>query len=199
MKIITNEIKKLSELDSRQVNQAINVFVEGFYNVFSSITKDKEKLHKIFLNSFDYEMTYAYLCDGEPVGFLGLANHKKRPLKINEDIFLEEIGGFAGKMTYQGVSSAMEKINVFSPDEVYIDFIATAPEHRGMGIGKQLIGFVRDTLRYKHIELEVFSKNKRAKAFYEREGFKIVKIKTNLMMMLRGNGRTIIMRLDTHG
>ena len=43
-----NEIKKLSELDEKQVNQAISVFVEGFYNVFSSISKDREKLHKLF-------------------------------------------------------------------------------------------------------------------------------------------------------
>jgi hypothetical protein len=43
-----SEIKKLSELDDKQLNQAMDVFVEGFYNVFSSVSKDKEKLHARF-------------------------------------------------------------------------------------------------------------------------------------------------------
>jgi ribosomal protein S18 acetylase RimI-like enzyme len=190
------EILKLSELNESQVNQAFNVFVEGFYNVFSSISKDKNKLHRIFIYSFDRNMTYAYLQDDEPIGFLGIADHNKRPLKMNKEVFLEEIGGLAGKITYFGVSTAMEKLNVVNPQEVYIDYIATSPNHRSKGIGKQLIAFVRDTLGYKHIELEVFSKNPRAKQFYEREGFKVVKTKLDLMLVIQGMGRRIIMRLD---
>ena len=191
-----SEIKKLSELSDEQVNQAMNVFVEGFYNVFSTISKDKDKLHKIFKHSFDFDMVYTYLLDDKVVGFLGIADHRKRPLKINKEIFLETIGGFAGKITYIGVSTAMEKLNVVSPQDIYIDFITTSPEHRSKGIGKQFIEFIRDTLGYKHIELEVFSKNQKAKRFYEREGFNVIKVKFDLMMMLQGFGRRIVMRLD---
>ena len=50
-----NEIKKLSELDENQLSHSINVFVEGFYNVFKSVSKDKEKLHMIFKSSFDFQ------------------------------------------------------------------------------------------------------------------------------------------------
>ena len=191
-----NEIKKLSELSEEHVNQALNVFVEGFYNVFSSITKDKDKLHKIFKHSFDFDMVYVYLLDDEVVGFLGVADCRKRPLKINKEVFLETIGGFAGKMTYLGVSTAMEKLNVVSPQDIYVDFITTSPEHRSKGIGKQFIEFIRDTLGYKHIELELFSKNLKAKRFYEREGFKVIKVKFDFMMMIQGFGRRIVMRLD---
>jgi len=42
-----DEIKKLSELDENQINQAMNVFIEGFYNIMSAITKDKEKLQRL--------------------------------------------------------------------------------------------------------------------------------------------------------
>ena len=191
-----DEIKKLSDLNENQLNQAINVFVEGFYNVFSSISKNKEKLHKIFICSLDRDMTYAYLQNDEAVGFLGIANHIKRPLIFDKEVFLKEIGGFAGKVTYFGVSTAMEKLHIISPQEVYIDFIATSPNHRSKGIGKQLIAFVRDTLDYKHIELEVFSKNPRAKQFYEREGFKIIKTKIDPLNVLQGFGRRIVMRWD---
>ena len=191
-----DEIKKLSELNENQINQAINVFVEGFYNVFSSISKDKEKLHRIFICSFDRDMTYAYLQDDEVVGFLGIANHIKRPLKFDKEVFIKEIGGFAGKVTYFGVSMAMEKLHVITSQEVYIDFIATNPNHRSKGIGKKLIMFVRESLGYKHIELEVFSKNPRAKQFYEREGFKVIKKKIDPLNVLQGFGRRIVMRWD---
>jgi len=90
----------------------------------------------------------------------------------------------------------MERLNVVSPQEIYIDYIATSPEHRSKGIGLKLIEFVRGTLGYKHIELEVFSKNPRAKHFYERTGFKVIKVKTDIMLVLQGFGRRIVMRLD---
>jgi ribosomal protein S18 acetylase RimI-like enzyme len=190
------EIKKLSELDEAQINQAFSVFVEGFYNVFSSISKDKDKLHRLFKHSFDYDMTYAYLLDGEAVGFLGLADHRKRPMKLNREIFMEILPGFGGKVSYKTMCAVMDKLNVFSPQVISVDFIATSQEHRSKGIGKQLIEFVRDTLGYKQIELEVFSKNPRAKAFYERTGFEVVKVKASLPAMLQGFGKRIVMRLD---
>ena len=191
-----NEIKILSELNEEQINKAVNIFVEGFYNIFSSISKDKEKLHKLFKHSLDRTMTYAYLQDGEAVGFLGLADHQKRPLKLNKEVFLEIIPGFAGKMTYKTMSMVMEKLNVVNPQDIYIDYLATCPKHRSKGIGSQLIKFVSETLGYKHIELEVFSKNPRAKSLYEREGFKVIKIKKDFLLRLQGFGRRIIMRLD---
>ena len=151
---------------------------------------------KLFKYSFDYDMTYAYLQDGEAVGFLGLANYRKRPIALNKEVFMEMMGGFAGKVSYKAISAALEKLNVVDPQDIYIDYIATSPEHRSKGIGTQIIGFVRDNLGYKRIELEVFSKNPRAKAFYEREGFKVIKVKRNLMMTMQGFGSRIVMRLD---
>ena len=191
-----SEIVKLSELDGNQLDQAIDVFIEGFYNTLKSVTKDKAKIHRLFRNTFDCDMTYAYLHDGNTVGFLGLADHKKRPIKLSKEVFIEELGGFTGKMSYNAVSAAMEKIKVDNPEEVCIDYIATHPEYRSMGIGKKLIEYVRDNLDYRYIWLEVSSTNPRAVAFYEREGFKKTSVKTNLLVMLQGFGKTITMTME---
>jgi len=191
-----SEIVKLSELDNNQLNQAIGVFVEGFYNTLKSFTKDKEKMHRLFQNAFDCEMTYAYLQGSEVVGFLGLANHQKRPTKLSKETFVEVLGGFAGKMAYKSASAAMEKIKVHHPGEVCIDFIAVHPEHRSRGIGKKLVEYVRDNLGYRYIWLEVSSKNPRGIAFYEREGFKKVSVKTSLLVVLSGFGKMITMRME---
>jgi len=190
------EIIKLSGLDETQINQAFDVFVEGFYNVMSSISKDKQVIHRLFKDAFDYDMAYAYVQDGEVVGFLGVADHIKRPVKFNREAFVEIMGGFAGKMMYKGVSSAMEKPNAKDPHQIYIDYLATSPDHRSKGIGSKLISFVRDDLGYRNIELEVFSKNPRAIRFYEREGFRVVGSKRDFMVRMQGFGYRIIMRWE---
>jgi ribosomal protein S18 acetylase RimI-like enzyme len=189
-----NEIRKLSELDEKQVNQAVDVLIEGFYFTLSSVSKDKEKLHKLFKNSLDYNMTYAYLQESEAVGFLGLADYQKRPIKLNKEIFIEILGGFAGKLNYKAVSASFEKTKAIGPQDIYIDYLATNPERRSKGIGTQLVEFVRDTLGYKHIELETYSKNTRAIALYERLGFKVTKVKKSLAMRLTGFGNMVYMR-----
>jgi len=196
-----NEIKKLSELDEKQINKAISIFVDGLYMQFKSISKDKEKLHKLFKKSLDYDMTYAFLQDGEALGFFGLGNYQKRPVKIDEKIFMEIKSGFAGKVAYKAMSTAMEKPYVISPQEIYIDYLATDPEHRSKGVGSKLIEFVRNNLGFKHIKLEVFSKNPRAINFYEREGFKQVSANLgfvmNIAMIIQGSGRRILMEYDS--
>lgn len=187
-----NEIKKLSELEENQVNQAIDVFIEGFYFTLSSVSKDKDTLHELFKSSFDYNMTYAYLQDRAAIGFLGLANDQKRPIKLNREIYAQRIG----KASYKAVSTAFEKAKDIGPQDILIDYITTSPEHRGKGIGAELIAFVRDTLGYKQIQLETYSKNTRAIAFYERLGFQIISIKKSLMMKLSGYGSLVTMRVE---
>jgi len=191
-----NEIKKLSDLDHNQVNQAINVFVEGFYNIFSSITKDKEKLHKIFKHSFDYSMTYAYLQNGEAIGFMGIRVCEKHPIKLNKEVFIKSIDGLGGKFAYKITNAALEKVTPAKLNETYIDYLTTAPGHRGKGIGTKLIEYACDYSKSDYLMLEVFSKNTDAKKLYERLGFEVIKVRTNVMMLLQGFGRPITMRMS---
>ena len=62
-----------------------------------------------------YDMAYAYLQDGEAIGFLGLANYRKRPVVLNKEVFMEMMGGFAGKVSYKAISAALGKLNVTDP------------------------------------------------------------------------------------
>ncbi len=188
-----DEIKKLSELDDNQLNQAIGVFIEGFYFTLSSVTKDKDKLHKLFKASLDYNMTYAYLQDGTAIGFLGLADYQKRPIKLDREIYTQIIG----RGSYNAMSAAFENGKDIGPQDILIDYIATSPEHRSQGVGTQLITFIRDTLGYKQIQLETYSKNTRALAFYERLGFKVIKVKKSFMMMIYGYGSLVTLRTET--
>ncbi|MCL2862728.1 MAG: GNAT family N-acetyltransferase [Methanimicrococcus sp.] len=195
-----DEIKKISELDENQMNQAINVFIEGFYHIISVVSKDKEKLHWLFKNSFDCDTTYAYLQNGEAVGFLGLGNYQKRALNLNRENFMktlpDTLSAFAGKTMYKAMYSTMCKPHAGSPHEIFIDFIATSPEYRSTGIGTKLIEFIRSDLGYNAIGLDVMTKNPRAKKFYERMGFKVIKTRLDLMTRLQGFGGRIVMKWE---
>ena len=188
-----HEIVKLSELDDNQLNQAVDVFIEGFYNTLQSVSKDKDILHKLFKNAFDGNMTYACLQDGCAVGFLGLADFQKRPIKLSEEIFAEVLGA-SGKRLYRAVSLSMEKIIVNNPNEIWIDYIATNPSCRSTGIGQKLIEYICANLDYGYIRLMVLSKNPRAIAFYEKTGFKKENEKLKLLVFLQGFGKEVTMR-----
>ncbi|MGO4945972.1 GNAT family N-acetyltransferase [Blautia sp. Sow4_E7] len=54
----------------------------------------------------------------------------------------------------------------------YIAGIFVAKELRSHGIGRQLLNYVKQ--RYEKLSLEVYRKNIRAIAFYQREGFSIL-------------------------
>ena len=55
----------------------------------------------------------------------------------------------------------------------YIAGIFVKKEKQSMGIGRKLIQYCKS--KYPELMLSVYEKNERARAFYEREGFKIIK------------------------
>lgn len=55
----------------------------------------------------------------------------------------------------------------------YIAGIFVKKEKQSMGIGRKLIQYCKS--KYPELMLSVYAKNERARAFYEREGFKIKK------------------------
>ena len=193
-----HKIFKLSELNEVQVRQATAICVEGLYNIFSIISKDKNLLTELFMDSFDYDMCYAYLCDGEAVGFIGLGNSSKRAAaNMKLETFERLLGKRMAKNIFAGVSNGMAVPKVKSENEIEIDYLATAPHFRGKGIGKQLILYVFDNLHYESCTLEVYSKNLKAIKFYERLGFKQDSVKSEwILRLLRGTGKTITMKLN---
>lgn len=194
---MNDKIVKLSELNGEQVNNAFEVFVEGFYNMFSkTVIKDRNILHRLFKESFDYDMVYIYLQDNCVCGFLGLANYQKRVVKLKKELCQELLGKFKGLMIYKQMGAMLEKITVFNKDEAYIDYITTAKEFRGKGIGTKLIQYLCANLQYKSYTLDVLSKNMEARLLYEKVGFKLIKEKKEIITLLGGFGTTMTMKLE---
>lgn len=189
-------IISLSELNDKYINQAINLFVEGFYHMFKGITKDKSELQQLFKDSFNYNMIYVCLQDDRVTGFLGIGNSQKRAVTVNKETCQRLFGMFKGSMIYKQMSSMLEKITIQNENEGYIDYITTDAQFRGTGIGARLLQYICDNLPYNYYTLDVLIKNMAAIKLYEKLGFKRIKTSSNLIFMLNGFGKSTTMRLE---
>lgn len=66
-------------------------------------------------------------------------------------------------------------------DEVYVDGIAVASQARSLGIGTRLLAEIRQTARShgkRYVRLDVIDSNPRAKALYERVGYRVTKVES---------------------
>ncbi len=191
------EIKKLSELNSSQVEQAVAIFIDGFYYIYAkTVSKDKSLLKELFMDALDYDMVFVCLYEERVVGFLGLGNRNKRCVALNKETCKRLFGNFKGAMIYMQMGGILHEITVHEINEGYIDYITTDDNYRGKGIATRLIKYACDTLPYENYTLDVLSKNTTAKRLYEHLGFVQTHIKKNLLVMLGGFGNQIVMKLE---
>lgn len=191
------EIKKLSELNPPQVEQAVAIFIDGFYFIYAkAVSKDKILLKELFMDAFDFDMIFVCLYEEQVVGFLGLGNSHKRCTALSKETCKRLFGNFKGAMIYMQMGGMLHEITVHGIKEGYIDFITTADNYRGKGIATRLIKYVCDTLPYESYTLDVLSKNTTAKKLYEHLGFVETHIKKNPLVMLGGFGNQIVMKLE---
>lgn len=189
-------IERLRGLDEELTNQAVTVFVDGFYDVFAGkVTKDKNILHELFKDSFNTDMVYVSLVDNQIAGFLGLGNYQKRALKLKKETCQRLFGKRYGVVLYKQMGAMLEKITVRNDNEGYIDYITTAPQYRGKGIATQLIWYICENLPYTIYTLDVKAKNTNAVKLYEKLGFVRTKEKMNLITLLAGLGKLLTMQL----
>lgn len=194
---IEYEIKKLSELNHSQVEQAVAIFINGFYYIYAkAVSKDKTLLKELFIDALDYDMVFVCLYEDLVVGFLGLGNSHKRCVTLSKETCKRLFGNFKGAMIYMQMGGILHEISVHEINEGYIDYITTDDNHRGKGIATRLIKYACDTLSYESYTLDVLSKNTTAKRLYEYLGFIQTHIKKNPLIMLAGFGNQIVMRLE---
>lgn len=132
---IEYEIKKLFELNHSQVEQAVAIFINGFYYIYAkAVSRDKTLLKELFIDAFDYDMVFVCLYEDRVVGFLGLGNSHKRCVALSKEICKRLFGNIKGAMIYMQMGGILHEITVHEINEGYIDYITTDDNHRGKGI-----------------------------------------------------------------
>jgi ribosomal protein S18 acetylase RimI-like enzyme len=189
-------IKPLSELTDAQAVQAFDMFAEGFYFIFSPISKDKAKLRELFLAAFDRDMAWVYLIEGRPVGLLTCGNSVRQPVNMRREDCLRVLGRVKGSLVYRFAAPILAKPHVGDPAVGYLDYLTTDPAFRGRGIGTAMFRHVCETLPYERYTFEVLSKNATAIRLYNKLGIKQVRVKKDPVASLVGHGSPIIMEFE---
>jgi len=122
-------------------------------------------------------------------------NDAERVHTLLEQIYLfhhnlspEDFPGVGSKYTFEEVQAMLEDksktiivyddgvvegylIGWFNGSCFFIDDLCVDENSRGKSIGKKLISYVEDVLKFEHIQLNVWLRNSSAIAFYEKLGF----------------------------
>ena len=193
---MNHTIKPLSALTDAQTAQAFDMFAEGFYFIFSPISKDKAKLRELFLASFDRDMAWVCLIDDKPVGFIACGTSQRQPVNMGKEACLRVLGRVKGTLVYRFAAPILAKPHTQDPGEGYLDYLTTDPACRGRGIGTAMFRHVCETLPYERYTFEVLSKNETAIRLYTKLGMKQVKVKNDPVASLVGHGKPIIMAFE---
>jgi len=150
------------------------IFAEGFYSHgLNAISKDKDKLANALAHSFILDKFYIAVENDEVLGMAACTNGKA-PIELDKKILIQKLGFIIGRIAFFALNKFM--INHTYPFEILnttgvIEFVATAPEHRGKGVAKKLITHIMEVNQKSDYLLEVADNNDSAIRVYEKLGF----------------------------
>ncbi|MGH2306483.1 GNAT family N-acetyltransferase [Aliarcobacter sp. ERUVET-8] len=164
----------IKQADKKNINNISILIYDAIHNVANTLTGENED--KKILETLDYYIKmdvcrlsynniYTYIIDNQNVGIL-LAYSSNDVKKLDKPM-LEHL----------------RRKNIFLDsfekecfeDEFYIDTVSVSPSFQGRGIAKELFSFAEQKakeLDFKKLSLLVDFENSKAKALYERLGFK---------------------------
>ncbi|MCL2610525.1 MAG: GNAT family N-acetyltransferase [Defluviitaleaceae bacterium] len=165
------EIKRMSEIEEDIRTKMAEVFALSYYDELSLISKDVEKLIKIFRGAFIAEKFYIAFMDGDLAGFLACSDNKSRAINITENDLIEEIGKIKGSILFKFLDREFNTPIAYTNEICYIESVVTHPEARGKGVATRLMEHVIKKSGYEEFRLTVKDNNRSALSIYKRLGF----------------------------
>ena len=185
-------ILEFGELSLSQKEEAVDLFLDGF-GKFMTFSKDEKVKKQLFMEIFDPKLFLCYLEGDKVLGLMGLGTNKVRPINFKKDVCKKYFGKIKGTIISRQMNASFQKAVVKGEKELYLDTLVTHPSCRNKGIGTVLVNKACSLKDYDSIIVEVFSKNKKAIKFYEKNEFVISKEHKFSFMRLLGYGYPIKM------
>ena len=167
--------------DPEALRQAAQILYDGFKLKIERLEffpHNKAQAVRILARTFNPQRGLYALHEGKVVGVAGLEYAGERLMRISREDFVREFGLVGGWVRYLW-TRALRLFQTPDPQVLRLEIIAVAAEARGLGVGSVLVEAVCEkarTLGYPAVVLEVVDTNPRAKALYERLGFKTLKL-----------------------
>ncbi len=170
------EIKQ--KLTSEHKTAVSALFISALGEKFLPILGQKSKAVALLNASYNRKNCFLALEQNKLLGFLAFQTKRKSFLAIS----LKNMCKIFGFLPGIAKALALSLLNYrCKSGEFYIDAIAVAEAARGKGAGTKLInaslGYAK-TQGFKFASLQVINTNPKAKALYEKLGFRVVKKST---------------------
>lgn len=190
------EIKRMCDLDDNAKRQVAEVFVEGFYEELSGISKSIDKLIKVFENAFIEESCYLATINNVVVGMVCCSDSKTRAVNIEKQKFLKEFGFIKGNIVYRILNSEFNKPIEFNENIAFVECMATRVESRGKGVATSLLQYIINNLPYTEYILDVTDVNEKAISLYKKAEFKEFERKKERHGKQKGFNERIYMKFN---
>jgi len=168
------EYLKADQLPFDPRPQMSAIFVEGFYQWLNYFSKDKEKLSKAFAHIFDLGAFYIAVENGEIAAIVACTTGKPPLIGLDKATLVKNLGLVRGNFAHFMLTKHLIRRKypfVIPTGTGTIEFVATAPNHRGKGAAHGLITHIMETTSYTEYLLEVANNNTPAVRLYEKLGF----------------------------
>lgn len=169
------------------VDKAVPLIFSSGPDAFSYVFKNKKYSPIDFLKyafrrrggEFSYDNHYAVILNGELVG-IGSAFDSKRAKGFEKKEFLNIINFYkinALPVLIKGLKTE-RIVRLPKSNEICIAHLGVSENYRGLGLGRKLIAFLMkasNATSTDYFVLDVSEENPKAKALYDRLGFKVEK------------------------
>jgi ribosomal protein S18 acetylase RimI-like enzyme len=156
--------------------QAARLYWEAFGGKLGRVLGPDERAHRFFERVIRGDLCFSAVGDGgELVGLCGFKTPAGSFAGGSWDDLTDVYGAFGGRLR-GGVLWALGR--EVDNDRFLIDGICVAKAHRGKGVGSRLLAALYQEAAergYAAVRLDVVQDNFRARALYERQGFRAVR------------------------
>lgn len=171
-------IHRLADLDERYLDQAVRVFVEGFYEPLRFFSDDKTLLVEAMKHSFVKERFFAAVDGDRVLGILAYSDNRGRAHRLSRSALIRAFGPVKGRLAYLLMGREFQKpLELKDDNQVYIESVATAPEARGRGVATALLNDLFARLPFDAYILEVADTNTAAVRLYRKLGITVFRTK----------------------
>lgn len=167
-------VRKADQLGMDARVQMSRIFAEGFSQWFGYFSKDKEQIARAFAHIFNLEQFYVAVAGDKVAGMAACTDGTSLSVKLNKKELREHLGFYKGSLAHMFLKKEFETpLANPSPVKCSIEFVGTALEYRGQGVGSLIIRHILEATPYREFLIEeVADTNIPAMRLYEKMGFK---------------------------
>jgi len=165
------QIVKMSELDEGLRKQVTCLFTEGFSRELAQLSKDTDKLARVFEGAFAQDRCFLAVVGKKVAGMVCYGDDSARALHITKNRLTELFGFIPGSVAFSVLKKEFQTPLSYGAGTGYIECLVTDVKFRRKGVATALLQHLYRETGYSMYILQAADTNAAALALYEKQGF----------------------------